>query len=243
MMFRVVIVGGPCGPYIDRCLDSLCLQADRGWTAAVVLDRFDDAPERVAARGGTPVTLRVNDKPKGALPNIIDSIGLQGPGPDDVIVTLDGDDWLNGNNVLGKVRRHYQVFPKLLMTYGSWIGYPDPKAVNNSAPYMTHEFENGTLRRGPWRGTHLRTFKYGLWQRVRDGDLRMRDGSYYDCAWDLAFMWPMLEMAGPERAKWIPDQLYVYNRETPYNDEKLRSSRQTAWRDEIAAKPPYTRLP
>jgi hypothetical protein len=241
--FRVIVVGGPCDPYIERCLDSLTAQTDKEWTAAVVLDKHDDAPSKAMLRSTAGITVAINyDQKRGAMPNIVRSILLQRPDPDDVLVTLDGDDWLNSTDVLAKVRALYDAQSDLLLTYGSWVGYPDPNCVNNSAPYMGAEFVGGILRKGPWRGSHLRTFKYRLWQKVKDEDMRGSDGMYYDCAWDLAFMWPMLEMAGYDRVKWVKDPLYVYNRETPHNDEKLRSARQTAFMREIQAKPPYSRV-
>lgn len=240
--FRVVVSGGPCGPYIERCLGSLSYQTDRDWTCAVVLDRFDDAPEKAAVFSNDERFLVVdNSVPQGALPNILHSIKVQRCQPDDVIVTLDGDDWLYGTDALAKVRALYEAHTDLLLTYGSWVGYPDPNCENNSAPYTGAEFAGGVLRKGPWRASHLRTFKHRLWKLVKDEDLRGKDGKYYDCAWDCAFMWPMLEMAGYDRVKWIPDKLYVYNRETPHNDEKLRSARQTANMREIQSKPSYQR--
>jgi len=242
MKFRIVVVGGPCGPYIDRCLESIESQTDKGWTAAIVLDSVDDAPEKALARMSDNIVVAVNITVRdGALANIVRAITLQSPNLDDVIVTVDGDDWLNGPRVLETVRGAYEANPELLLTYGSWVGYPDPTAVNNSAPYMEHEF-NGGLRTGPWRGSHLRTFKYKLWRKLKDADLRGKNGKYYQSAWDLSFMWPMLEMAGYSRTRWMREQLYVYNRETEHNDEKLCSREQQANHQEILAKEPYAEV-
>jgi len=248
MSFRIAVVGGPCGPWIGRCLRSIQEQDYRGWTCTVVLDKFDDAPEQAEAIAShdSRFCVYVNEKEydhRGALPNLLASVAMQRPGMDDVIVTVDADDWLSGPSVLSKVKAVYDSDPNLLITYGSWVGHPDPSAVNNSAPYHSHEFKDGSLRRGPWRGSHLRTFKHRLWSEVKDEDLCDSKGRYYECAWDLAFMWPMLEMAGYERSRWIPDKLYVYNRETPYNDEKMRSAKQYKNHLEIMAKTPYKLLP
>lgn len=244
MIFRVVVVGGPCGPWIDRCLTSLKSQTDGAWTCGVVLDKFDNAGcvARLFAAQDARISVVENMVRCGALPNIIHSISMQGTEPEDVIVTLDGDDWLNGTDALAKVRAAYESDSKLLLTYGSWVGHPNPSAVNNSNPYYSHEFTDGSLRRGPWRGSHLRTFKYKLWRLIKDEDLRDPSGRFYECAWDLAFMWPMLEMAGYDRVKWFPDKLYVYNRETPHNDEKLRSAEQYRNHQEIMVKSSYSRI-
>ncbi len=42
----------------------------------------------------------------------------------------------------------------------------------------------------------LRTFKYKLWKNIKEEDLKNREGKFYEAAWDLAFMFPMFEMAG-----------------------------------------------
>ena len=95
------------------------------------------------------------------------------------------------------------------------------------------------MRRGPWRGSHLRTFKFKLWKLLKDSDLRGSDGKFYDCAWDLEFMWPMLEMAGYHRTKWISERIYVYNQETAFNDAKLYLKEQMFLTNYMAAMPPY----
>ena len=47
-----------------------------------------------------------------------------------------------------------------------------------------------------WMASHLRTFRHDLWLKIEDSDLRDNDGNYYPTTWDLAIMFPMLEMAG-----------------------------------------------
>ena len=53
-------------------------------------------------------------------------------------------------------------------------------------------------------------------------------------------MFPILEMAGQDRVKFIPELIYSYNQESPYNDSKMRLREQMQYADYFAAKPPYT---
>ena len=43
---------------------------------------------------------------------------------EDVIVWLDGDDWLNGNDVLSRLNEIYEE-ENCWLTYGSYVRYPD----------------------------------------------------------------------------------------------------------------------
>ena len=125
------------------------------------------------------------------------------------------------------------------MTHGSWTAFPNPRVVNNNAPYTRKEFEKN-IRKCAWRGSHLRTFKYKVWKHIKDEDLKDDKGRYYRTAWDCAFMWPMIEMAGINRVQFIPDILYVYNQETPFGDAHVHLREQMFYTDYIAAKPPYS---
>jgi hypothetical protein len=163
------------------------------------------------------------------------------PFDEDIMVTLDADDWLHNSDVFSIVKSYYDKYPDILLTHGSWVGYPFPNATTNNAPYTEEEFK-GNIRKIPWRASHLRTFKYKLWKKVKDEDLRDGQGNYYESAWDLAMMWPMLEMAGFSRVKFIPEKLLVYNMENPNGDTRLRVRQQMYYTDYLARKTPYERV-
>ena len=238
-MFKIIIVGGPAEKYIERCLNSIVNQNITDWQAAVVLDPVGDGTYDKAKRFRSPkIKVVQNPKQQFALPNIIKAIALLQPEDDDILVTVDADDWLQGADALTTLDRYYSMDPKLLLTHGSWQQYPNPNEITNNGAYSGLDFRKG-IRRVPFRATHLRTFKYKLWKRIKDEDLRDANGEYFMSAWDLSFMWPMLEMAGVHRVRYIPEILYNYNQETPFNDSKVRLGQQMSYADYIAAKPPY----
>lgn len=240
-MFCIVIVGGPVEKYIDRCLHSVVAQDVSDWKACVVLDPTGDATIERAEKYTTDSRIKVlsNSMQLYAVPNIIQSILQMGPKDDDVIVTLDADDWFSGPDTLSIVKKYYDADPNLLLTYGSWVSYPNYDAITNCKPYSQEDFDKG-VRKVDWRATHLRTFKYKVWKYVQDQDLRNEQGEYFKSGWDLAIMWPMLEMAGLSRTKFLSEKLYIYNQETPFNDSKLRLKEQMAYADYIAAMKPYS---
>ena len=241
-MLKILIVGGPVEYYIDRCLKSLILQFYTNWEAQVVLDPFKDKSyEKALNWQSEKLKIHINRERQTALPNLIKAAEMLHPTDEDILVTLDADDWFYDINVLALIASYYERNPNLLLTHGSWVGYPNKDAQTNNYPYTEEEFKYN-IRTFPWRASHLRTFKYKVWKYVKDEDLRDERGCYFESAWDLAMMWPMLEMSGFDRVKFIPEKLYVYNMENPCNDAKMRVHQQMYYTDYIARKAPYGRL-
>lgn len=126
--------------------------------------------------------------------------------PDEIVVWLDGDDWLATDVALARVATEYKM--GAMMTYGSFV-YADGRP-GFAAPYSEVNHATRNYRQAPWYATHLKTFRAGLFQQVPDSMLQDRFGKWFELAVDQAVMFPMLELAGP-RAHFIPDVLYVYN--------------------------------
>ena len=239
-MFKIMIVGGPADPYIDQCLNSLLTQSCQDWEAQVVLDPVGDGTYARAKRWeSVKIKLKLNETRLYATANLLEAARLLNPQDDDILVTLDADDWLAHKDVLSIVKGYYDRQPDLLLTHGSWTSVPDPNCYKNNRPYSEDDFKRG-IRKVDWRGSHLRTFKYKVWKCINDEDLRGPDGGYLQVTWDCAFMWIMMEISGLHRIKFIPEILYVYNQITPSNDSKLRLKEQMFLTDWLAAKPPYS---
>lgn len=238
-MFKIIIVGGPAESYIERCLRSV-LEQTEAFHAQVVLDPVGDKTyEKAKAYESDALQVCLNEKQSWALPNILKCIERLKPSDEDILVTLDADDWFAGSDTLAIIQSYYEKYPDTLVTHGSWKGHPDPNCNTNCVAYTREDFNRG-IRQVAWKGTHVRTMKYKIWKYIKDEDLRNQDGKYFRSAWDLAFMWPVIEMAGYERVKFISEKIYVYNRETLYNDEKLRSPEQQSFHRYLQSKKPYS---
>ena len=178
----------------------------------------------------------INNKENvGALENIVHGINNYAK-DEDVIILIDGDDWLEDEHVLQRIVEEYKN-PDIWLTYGQYR--------NLSAKYrgICAQLTNTRrYRKRHWVTSHLRTFKKHLWDRIKDEDLRDSSGNYYSMAWDLAFMYPMIEMAGIKRIKYIRDILYVYNDENPINDDKKNRQLQIDLGVEIKNKSPYDEI-
>ncbi len=138
--------------------------------------------------------------------------------PSDIIVNLDGDDWLAHEEVLQTLNEVYSD-PDVWMTYGQYVSYPEGYEGHCEALPDEVIQANG-YRQYPWVTSHLRSYYAGLFQKIKVEDL-LYGGQFYPVAWDLAMMLPMLEMSG-WHSRFIPHVLYVYNEDSPLNDFLLR---------------------
>mgnify|MGYP003673642673 CR=1 FL=1 len=185
--------------------------------------------------------LLVNNKQKlQAGGNIYHGIEKLSPTDDDIIVTVDGDDWLENENVLTKLNFIYNK-EECWMTYGSYKEFPSNQ-IGKFAKPLVKEIQDGNLyRQSEWFYSHLRTFKYHIYKKINVEDLKDNEGNFYKMAGDLSWMFPLLEMSG-KRVKYISDILYVYNLDNPLNDHKLDHKLQLNSETEIRNKKKYGNL-
>lgn len=182
------------------------------------------------------VTLIRNTERKGALANLYNMI--HSCRDDEIILTLDGDDWLAHENVLQKLNQVYSS-GEVWMTYGQYKNSTDG-AHGCAQQYPDHIINGNAFRGHIWSASHLRTFYTWLFKKINKDDL-MLDGNFYVMTWDFAIMFPMLEMAGP-RSRFLSDILYIYNLENPINDHKVNVQMQQNLDRLIRSKPRYEKL-
>ena len=134
----------------------------------------------------------------------------------DILVFVDGDDWLYDEHVLEKLNDYYNK-NNPWMTYGAFvIYYGDDREIEYPSTQNTHysnEIHNKKLYRYDyWRASHLRTFRWWLYASIKDDDLKFtKSGLYYENAEDLATSYPCLEMCGKNKIGVVDFLTYVYN--------------------------------
>jgi len=137
----------------------------------------------------------------------------EGVNDEDIVIEVDGDDWLPDR----------EVFQRVIDTYDSgdiWIANGQFKYKNGTQGFTQPVTDFTNIRRGVFTASHLRTWKVFLWRAIKPKDLRDPDGDWWSAACDLIFMWDMLEMAGPEHYKFMNAINYVYNDGNPDNEHK-----------------------
>lgn len=139
-------------------------------------------------------------------------LGMQ---PEDVIVHLDGDDWFFHPYVLQLLENVYTA-QDCWATYGNYIstdGSPSicrPVNEKISRLNLTH-----------WYFSHLRTFKYFLFQQIKPEDFKDDDDQYFRFGGDVALIVPIIELCPLNKTYFINFPNVVYNRFSPINDDKV----------------------
>jgi glycosyltransferase involved in cell wall biosynthesis len=207
-MFRVIVNCGLCEPFISQCLASLQRQTRTDWQAQVTVDRPGDGTfaRAVSARASDErIVITQNRERVYPMRNLLAAIERSAAAPEDVIVILDGDDWLIDDRALETIGRAYDA--GAWVTYGSWSSNrPDRPGCWPPYPDDTNDF-----RKAPWLATAVRTWKKWLFDRIDRADFRDENGRYLRVAEDVACMFPLLEMATTRRARHIAEPLMLYN--------------------------------
>ena len=157
---------------------------------------------------------------------------------EEVMVHLDGDDMLATSHVLARIADEYND-GKTWITYGQFIKLHDGETgdcCNNEV--STTNWTN--MRSLPWSTSHLRTSYTWLFKKIKMDDLKY-NGEFIRSGGDLAFMYPMLEMAGKNRTKFVRDITYIYRIHNS-NDRVHYSDERKIMAEYIRNKPRYQRL-
>lgn len=247
--FLIIIPSYNNEAFVEKNLDSVFKQEYKNYRVIYIDDASSDntyektyeAIKKYQAEDR--VTLIRNPQNHKALYNIY--YAVHSASNEEIVVLLDGDDWFSHTKVLSLLNQYYND-PAVWLTYGQYMTYPGYSKGLCRRPFFK-SLQRGKVRskepfskEGDWIYSHLRTFYAGLFKRIPLKD-QLYQGSFYSSAWDLAIMMPMLEMAR-EHAVFIPDVLYIYNRETPLNDDKVRLEEQMRLNRHIRNLPTYAQL-
>lgn len=159
---------------------------------------------------------------------------------EEIIVCVDGDDRLAGPEVLCLLNAVYSNPEKeTWLTYGQFQMTPSYHGGWN-VQVPSDIVKNNRFRDFFPRPTHLRTFYSWLFKKININDLKYND-NFFEMTWDLAFMFPMLEMCG-ERFTFIQNYVYLYNIDNPINDHKVNIGLQSFYTGYIMSLPKYKTL-
>jgi len=247
--FIIVIPVYNAEQWIGRCLESVTTQKYSDYEVAVIDDCSEDSTWDIIKEFNTH-HYRNYKHTGSSLRNI--GLGIKFISKEnDIIVTVDGDDYLADDGVLNCLNEVYQ--DDVWLTYGSFL--PLSGKYKNTCQNFSHIMtpcEAGYLvetsvtpetyrKSGLWVTSHLRTFKRWLWDKIDDKDLRDEDGEYFKVAGDLAYMYSMVEMAG-NHIRFIDKILYYYNDLNPNCDGTIRTEKQLLATEYIRNKKVYARI-
>jgi glycosyltransferase involved in cell wall biosynthesis len=262
------------GNFLDRCVNSLLTQDYDNYEILFIDDSSTDGSfskipsvkyktneegEFLTDDNGEPIIdkmhpllsktkcLNINAWRSGervtALPNIHNGIMQFANEPDDIVIIVDGDDFLFNRTVLSDINKFYVENPDCWLMYGS-------SKVTNGHPcyasaYSEKEFEN--IRRAPFRVSHIRTFRAGLYHQIEKQDpsyncMKNSEGNWYTVSYDACIMFPMLEMAGYEHVFYNENPFYVYNVDNPISDDRLNMQLKMDVKREVIQKEQFNKI-
>ena len=164
---------------------------------------------------------------------------------EDILVFVDGDDWLINDKVLENLNNFYNK-NKSWMTYGGMYCYPSNNFGNpQNTPYNSDVHKNNLYRKDYWRASHLRTFKWHLYKLIKEKDIIFsKTNKHYFHAEDLATSFPCLEMCPEQKIGVLNFPTYAFN-ETISNRKRGIEREQEAGLEieqEIRNQKPYQQL-
>ena len=244
ILFRIVVPTYNAEKWVGKTIQSIKEQDYPNFKCTIINDISTDQTLDVInaeIAGDNRFDTITNTKKGYPLGSIFNGIQHQQDIQDeDVIITLDGDDWFANERVLSTLADIYEK-TGCLMTYGSYQDYPSGERGRACRQIAQEVIDNNSFREAPWVTSHLRTFKYILWRNIKLTDLRDEQGEIYKMAGDLAMMFPMLEMAA-ERSQFVEDILVIYNRSNPLNADKVNANLQLSNEQKVRTSPKYLRL-
>jgi len=185
------------------------------------------------------VKLICNNTRKGSLANIYHAV--HSCTDDEIIVQLDGDDWFAHDQVVKKINQLY-CSCDILTTWGSFRNWPS-KTRGFCRKLKTKYKIHRKIRLQPvFPAGSIRTFYAWIFKKINKMDLVDKDYNFYQTAGDVAYMLPIIEMAG-SRTRYIPEILCIRNNQTPINDHKVNREKQQQITQEISEKKSYPKLP
>lgn len=216
-MIKFVVCVWNAEKYIKNCIRTLKSQKDTDFEVYLIDDMSTDTTVEVIkslVQDDERFNLIVNKEKKYKLKNLDELITTFDD--EDIVIELDGDDFLLNSNVVGDIRKVYSD-KKVWLTNGSFM-------YTNGDPGFSQKCNPNTVRKDPFRFSHLRTWKSFLWKAIPKNYLRDDSGEYFKSAADVAYTFSLLELAGEENYRFLPELYYVYNAESPYNDHKPGSA-------------------
>lgn len=223
--------------YIKRHILSVASQDYDNYLHVIINDASTDRTLEIATQtvNSLPVDIakkiiiKSNAANLGAIYNQLTAVDAHVQ-PTDIVMLLDGDDWLVPNNTLFHYYNdlYHQGYE---FTYGSMWSAADqiplvaqeyPQEIRNLRAYRAHRFNWGI----PY--THLRTCVGWLFSGLDRSVFLDDTGEWMRAGADNPLFYELIQQANPARIYCNREIVCVYNDQNPLNDYKVRAAEQNA---------------
>ena len=203
--FVIVVIGNNSGPFLEKSVQSVLSQNYENFRIIYIDDGSSDGSFELARDLMVETKIQSvfarNEENLGSLQSLVNAVA--DCKDDEIVVVLDGNDWLAHEWVLARLNQYY-ANSDLWITYGRYCQYP--QYVLGAVPRPSRD--------KPFSPLQLNTFYAGLFKQIGMFDFADLRGSE-----EMAYMIPMLEMAGGH-SSFIPEVLYVINGIVPKSEIK-----------------------
>jgi glycosyltransferase involved in cell wall biosynthesis len=224
--FKFVIPSYNNEEWVEYNLASIINQTYTNWEVLYIDDAstdntFDKAKSIIEDDNRFKLVKR--EENRGATYNYFFELDDYLDNDEDIVIHLDGDDWLFDDNVLLKLNDFYNQ-RKVWMTYGKFYCYKGDASIELGYPQNTEYpkviIENKLFRKDIWRASHMRTYKTFLFNSINKDHLYSKiDNKLFWHATDLAFQFCYLEMCHKDKIGVVDFPTYIYN-QTKKNSER-----------------------
>jgi len=240
--FKIIVPFYNVEKWIGKTIKSVLLQDYDNYQCILANDMSTDDSLEICRKlvGNNDKFVIVDNKDKKfSLKNIYDSCWGHTE-EEDIIVILDGDDFLANKSVLTTLDKAYSN-PNCWLTYGSYINLSNRQEGKFASQIPENIIANSDYRNYKWCTSHLRTFKSFLFKSIQDKDFKDDSGEFFTITGDLAIMFPMLEMSG-DHSYYLQEILYIWNDLNELNDHKKDNRLQMTVEHQIRTREKYDRI-
>ncbi|MGE0009520.1 MAG: glycosyltransferase [Candidatus Babeliales bacterium] len=144
----------------------------------------------------------------------------------EIIVIVDGDDWLAHTQVFSQINHAY-LYNDVWLTWGQFEMSDKSQATRGWSQYVPEDLiESNDFREFTWVYGAPRTFYAWLFKQIKIEDfiglmVSGYQGKFYPSCDDFAMMYPMLEMA-QHRIAFIPENAYIVNNFNPLSTSHVK---------------------
>jgi glycosyltransferase involved in cell wall biosynthesis len=217
--------------HLEDLYESLLEQTNENWQWFILNDMSNDDTLEIAQKIENKDKLkRVSviawSEKKFALKGICDCLSTfkETEYPDDSIIAIvDGDDALCNENTVNLILSEYEKNPNLdsLWTAHSW----DINGMNISKELP----DNINPYQYPWVSSHLKTFKLGVFKKIKNKNFQDLDGNWFERGYDQALYLPILHLS--KERKFLNEICYLYRINS--NSLKIRQWKEKSQMDTI----------
>jgi glycosyltransferase involved in cell wall biosynthesis len=247
--FKIIVTSYNNEEWTETCLSSLLVQT---YTNFDVIFFDDCSTDKTLSEAYNTVNCDkrfkiINLKENHTKSKIFATLINQYINDDDIILFLDGDDWLSNSEVLESINQFYELYDPWV-SYGGMVVWNGGDNITEPFP-QNSEFPRQVLgrrlyRQDTWRSSHAKTMKGFIWNSIDKTDfLSKQDGKYILGGDDLAFMFPALELCPPNKIGRFGFSTYVYNATNQQRICDHMHIRGVNYESEIRSRPTNSLLP